>query len=367
MRFHVVSLPHTHTLNEFSSCAYTIKVINFCRMMKMRGHVVYLYSGDENDAPCDEHVSCITEAERIEHFCGQDTGPYKITANFDNRTPGWKIFNGRAIDAIKERSYPDDFLCLIGGNCQQPIAEALPNNMAVEFGIGYAGVFSSYRVFESYAWMHMHYGARFHEDIHATHGQWWDAVIPGYLDPDTFPFETEKDDYYMFIGRLVEGKGFQIAVDVCQDLGKRLVVCGQGEPPRNCDYRGVVGPKERGRLMSKAKAVFVPTIYVEPFGNVNIEAQACGTPVITTDWGAFTETVVDGVTGFRCHTFGEFKRAAQRAGELDPYQIRRRVVNTYSLDAIAKKYEEYFSRLASVKKYGWDEGRDYTQLRLSEG
>jgi glycosyltransferase involved in cell wall biosynthesis len=190
-------------------------------------------------------------------------------------------------------------------------------------------------------------------------GNWWDTVIPGYLDPDQFSFSAEKDDYYLFIGRLIDRKGYRIAADVCFDLGKKLVVAGQGNPPLGCEYVGVVGPEERGRLMSRAKAVFVPTIYIEPFGNVNVEAQACGTPVITTDWGAFTETVIQGVTGFRCRTFGEFKRAALAVEKLDPHLIRSRAVADYSLETIGKKYEDYFSRLLHLWSRGWYEGRDF--------
>ena len=355
MRLHIAALPHTQTTWAYSSCAYTGKLLGFCRMMMDRGHEVFLYSGEENEAPCTEHIVCVSEADRAAHV-GQN---HFTSASFDSSLPFWKSANAKMAEEIGKRYQHKDFLCIIGGYAQKPIADALPHMMAVEFGVGYGGSFSKYRVFESYAWMHLCYGSANGGNPHGADGHWWDTVIPGYLDPAMFPFSAEKDDYYLFIGRLVDRKGYRIAADVCFDLGAKLVVAGQGTPPLGTEYVGVVGPEERGRLMSRAKAVFVPTIYVEPFGNVNVEAQACGTPVITTDWGAFTETVEDGVTGFRCRTFGEFKRAALAAPSLDPHVIRDRAVAKYSLEVIGKKYEEYFTRLLHLWEDGWYEGRSF--------
>lgn len=356
MIFHVAALPHTNTTVDYISCAYTAKVINFCRMMKDRGHTVYLYGGELNEAPCDKHIVCVNESDRAAHVGDK----HFTSASFDYNLPFWRSFNEKVVDGIKaNRHSQKDFVCIIAGYAQKQIADSLPDMMSVEFGVGYGGSFSKYRVFESYAWMHTCYGAARGGDPHGIDGNWWDTVIPGYLDPNQFPFSEEKDDYYLFIGRLIDRKGYRIAADVCFDLGKRLVVAGQGEPPLGCEYVGVIGPEERGRLMSRAKAVFVPTIYIEPFGNVNVEAQACGTPVITTDWGAFTETVIDGVTGFRCRTFGEFKRAAVEVKNLNPYVIRNRAIKNYSLDVIGKKYEDYFARLLHLWDKGWYEGREF--------
>ena len=60
MRFHVVGLPHTQTTKEYVNCAFTEKVRRFCLMMKDLGHEVYLYAGEENEAPCDELITCIS-------------------------------------------------------------------------------------------------------------------------------------------------------------------------------------------------------------------------------------------------------------------------------------------------------------------
>lgn len=353
MRFHVTALPHTNTTSKYLACAYTAKVINFCRMMRERGHMVFLYGGEENEAPCIEFIQCVTEADRKAHV---GDGHF-TSASFDYNLPFWQKANATMAAEIAKRAQPQDFICVIGGLAQKQIADALPHMMTVEFGVGYGGIFSKYRVFESYAWMHTCYGAASPNNPHAVDGHWWDTVIPGYLDPAMFPFRTNKDDYFLFVGRLIDRKGAHIAAQVCADLGVKLVVAGQGTPPAGCEYVGVIGPEERGRLMAGAKALFAPTLYVEPFGNVAIEAQACGTPVITTDWGAFTETVVDGVTGFRCRTFGEFKRAAQHVDELAPEIIACRAATTYGLDAIGERYENYFQRLSHLWVGGWYEGK----------
>lgn len=359
LRLHVTALPHTHTTNEYLSCAYTAKVINFCRMMMKRGHEVFLYGGEQNEAPCTEHIICVSEADRAAHVGDK----HFTSASFDYNLPFWQQANTKMASEIKNRAQKKDFICVIGGWAQKPIADALPHMITVEFGVGYGGTFTNKRVFESYAWMHTIYGAETHGKPHNADGNWWDTVIPGYLDPEMFPVSLTKHDYFLFIGRLIDRKGYNIAVEVCKELGKKLVVCGQGEPPPGVDYRGVVGPEERGKLMAYAQAVFVPTIYVEPFGNVNIEAQACGTPVITTDWGAFTETVEDGVTGFRCRNFKEFKEAAKNAKLLNRVYIAERARSMYSLETIGEKYDNYFQRLLTLWEDGWYVGREQSLIK----
>jgi glycosyltransferase involved in cell wall biosynthesis len=353
MRFHVVSLPHTQVTRQFESCAYTAKVRKFCMMLTMLGHEVLLYAGEQNEAPVTELIPCISEAQRQ-----AAVGRHHFTqASFDWTLPHWRTFNANAIAGIKARAQPRDFVCIIAGIAQKAIADALPDLMTVEFGIGYGGNFARYRVFESYAWMHTCYGAQANNrDPHSIDPPWFDCVIPNAVDPNDLPFQPIKQDYYLFMGRLIERKGFHIAVDVCRELGMRLVIAGQGTPPPGVEYRGVVGPSERATLMGGAIALFAPTTYVEPFGGVVVEAMMCGTPVLTTDWGAFVETNLHGVTGFRCRNRREFIAAAQicAKGRLDHQEIRGRAVSKYSLGAVAVQYQDYFDRLMTLWGDGWN-------------
>lgn len=353
MQFHVLTLPHTHTTYEFISCAYTIKVINFCRMMHELGHEVFLYSGEKNEAPCTEHICCISEEQRMEYLDGANNSAKSINANWDVNGKGWTTYNTNAIEEIRKRIEQKDFICAIAGNCHKPIADAFPAHMTVEFGIGYTGTFSRYKIWESYAWMHLNYGAYSNNNAYGVDGHWYEAVVPGYLPMELFPFQEKKEDYFLFIGRLISRKGYHIASEVCKHLGKRLYIAGQGVPPEYGEYLGVIDAETRGKYMAAATAVFVPTIYIEPFGNVAIEAQACGTPVISTDWGAMTETIEQGKTGFRCHTFKDFVQACDDVRYLDPYYIRERIARNYSLPVTAKKYEKYFESLMDLWKNGW--------------
>lgn len=352
--FHVVNLPHTQTTAEYTHCAYTQKVRKFCNMMKDLGHTVILYASEENEARVDELVTCITKDDQSRIFSNGDHTKQFFDIIWDPNHEHWSYMNTRVIDELRTRIKPQDFLCLIGGTCQQPIADAFPAHMAVEYGIGYIGTFTKYRVFESYA--HMHY---VHGSQQDDNGSFYDTVVPNYYDLEEFPASKPSDaPYYLFVGRLIDRKGYQIAQQVCERLGKRLLLAGQTGPEGYQGYGehvGVVGVEARGKLMAGAQAVFVPTTYIEPFGGVHAEALLCGTPVITTNFGVFTETVVNGVNGYRCDTFQDFLDAvtAVEAGKFKRKSIRASAQKRFSTKVVAQQYQDYFDRLYTLWGEGW--------------
>jgi len=118
---------------------------------------------------------------------------------------------------------------------------------------------------------------------------------------------------------------------------------------------GYVGMEDRKNLMKGAIASFLPSMYVEPFGGVQIENLLCGTPTITTDWGAFTENNIPGVTGYRCRTFDEFVQAATNCknGVIKSSDCRAHG-EKFSLENIAPRYETFFNDVLDISGYeGW--------------
>jgi glycosyltransferase involved in cell wall biosynthesis len=230
-----------------------------------------------------------------------------------------------------------ELVAMLYGAAQMDIAFGeLP---VVEAMVGYDHCCDTYRVFPSYAHQAALY-ARQQELIHDT--KFFDTVIPHFLDPDHYPAGTGQGGYALYLGRNAPDKGIALAEAACEAAGL----------PLRKVHDGVWG-EEKAKLLGDAQVVMMPTLYLEPFGYVAIEAQMCGTPVVTTDWGAFPETVDHGETGFRCRTHAEFLAALEKVGGLDRQLIRRRAVARFGVETVAPRYLAYFNFVWRVHNGGY--------------
>jgi hypothetical protein len=75
---------------------------------------------------------------------------------------------------------------------------------------------------------------------------------------------------------------------------------------------------------------------------VMIEALASGTPVVALRRGAVPEIVEDGVNGFICDDPDELPAAIERADEIDPDACRQVVVDRFSIETMARGYEQVY-------------------------
>lgn len=354
MRFHILGVPHTVTNTEYVACAFTQKALKFGKMMTERGHEVIHYGHQDSNLICSEHVTVTTNKDLKIAY-----GSYDWKNEFfryDLGDHAYQTFYLNAIREIGKRKKEHDFLLPFWGHGVKPVCDAHENDMiVVEPGIGYAhGIWARWKIFESYAILHAYHGM---PKVARCNPEWYDTVIPNYFDLNDFEFSKEKDDYFLFLGRVYSGKGVDIAIETTQHIGAKLVIAGQNPEnlsfPDHVEFVGYAGIEKRKKLMSRAKATFVPSTYIEPFAGVMVESLLSGTPVISTDWGAFTENNPHGVTGYRCRTFGDFVNAALTIDEIDPIVCREHG-ERFSLENIAPKYEKYFQDVLNVYTgQGW--------------
>ena len=379
IRFHLPAIPHTITNSDFSHCAFTGKVLRFSPMMQSLGHEVIHYGVETSESGASRQINLLTKEEwqdlRLASYqlLHLNLTPEEVTQHLADEknfvgdlanlnTPLYQVFNKRFREELKKnyQSKTTDIVCLPFG---KSYVEALTDLdvVSVETGIGYPDSYATYRIFESYALYHQTCGI---EKINHPSNYWF--VVPNYYEVQDWQFNTKVVKPLVgYFGRLCHIKGLNVFVEIAKRFSNiDFVICGQGdeepylEQASNITYIKPLTGKARGHFLSNLTCLICPSLYVEPFCGVAVEAQLCGTPVICNNFGAFNETVEHGKTGLHCHVLSDFCHGVQMAldNHFDRHYIRERAIIKYDMFNVAWQYQYAFNCILDLfkkEKNGW--------------
>lgn len=194
----------------------------------------------------------------------------------------------------------------------------------------------------------------------------WTIVHNG-LSLDGAPFEVDRGDDLVFVGRVVPEKGVVEAIEVAKQVGRPLKIAAKiGPTPFEKEYHdnvfepalreagdgveflGELSGDDRDALFARCYAVLMPGQWPEPFGLVAIEALACGAPVLARRVGGLEEIIREGVDGFFGDDVIELAFQVDRVAELDRKAIRASVIDRFSARRMADGYEALYARMLGL-------------------
>ena len=174
--------------------------------------------------------------------------------------------------------------------------------------------------------------------------------------------EGSQRKYLAYLGRLNYNKGVDIAIKLAIDSGLNLKIAGpvrKSEP--NADklfnekvkpflgeaiqYVGELNDLEKISFLSNAIALIAPNRWDEPFGITNIEALACGVPIIATNKGSLTEIVKDKETGFLCDNYLELLNSINDISYISNKKCRKDACERFSIEKYWQNTQKIYNQI----------------------
>ena len=112
------------------------------------------------------------------------------------------------------------------------------------------------------------------------------------------------------------------------------------------EFVGEVSDGEKQAFLAGAMALLFPIDWPEPFGLVQIEAMACGTPVIAWRRGSVPEVIEHGQTGFIVDGIDEAVAAVENVRRLSRVAVRRGFEKRFSIERVGRDYIRVYQSLA---------------------
>ena len=111
------------------------------------------------------------------------------------------------------------------------------------------------------------------------------------------------------------------------------------------EWVGELGGTEKEEFLRHAHALLFPIQWPEPFGLVQIEAMACGTPVVAYRNGSVPEVVRHGVSGFIVDDIDSAVDAVRQVDQLSRREVRAYFDERYTADRMVDDYLSVYERL----------------------
>ncbi len=352
MKIHVIGIPRNASTPDIAMDPYAMVSYYLTTHLHRKGYDVDYYGFKESTVECNKKWVC---ADKNHHK------KYNVTefekSHWDNNHEGNFIFNSNAVSHLSYNIKDNDIVICMWTTAVDEVINMLNKSKATNVKVvdGHIGhrhpsLNTSFHVFASYANKHFVYGMN-PEGL----SYWHDTVIyPMANDLSNFKYSSTKKDYFLFMGRLNEDKGLGIFMSLANHFkDKKFILAGQGihthEIPSNVEEVGLLNVEQRKKYLSEAKAVISPSHYAEPFGLTAVEAGLSGTPIICTDHGGYTESVIEGVTGYRCSYFNDFVNAINNIENISPASCRKNA-ERFSAETLINDWEIYLKR---IDREGW--------------
>jgi UDP-glucose:tetrahydrobiopterin glucosyltransferase len=196
----------------------------------------------------------------------------------------------------------------------------------------------------------------------ATFGFQQARCLGNAIDLPLYQFCESPAPYLAWVGRISPEKALEDAIAAAQMAGIPLKIFGQLQdmeywrqiqadyPDAPFEYMGFLTTAELQQHLGQAQALLMTPRWVEAFGNVMVEALACGVPVIAYRRGGPVEVVREGRTGFLVEpdrVMG-LVEAIGKIQTIDRHACRQQAEQEYSLEALGDRTERWFQDIISV-------------------
>ncbi|ELR99193.1 glycosyltransferase family 4 protein [Gloeocapsa sp. PCC 73106] len=187
-------------------------------------------------------------------------------------------------------------------------------------------------------------------------------ILSSAVDLSLYQFCAQPDNCLAWVGRIAPEKALEDGVAAAVATGIPLKIWGKIQdedywqsilsnyPGASLEYCGFLSTEALGASLGRCRALLMTPRWIEAFGNVAIEAMACGVPVISYARGGPTEIIRQGETGFLVppDQVSGLVTAIESLDQIDRCNCRLQAEREYSLEALGDRFESWFDKI--IKK-----------------